>query len=77
MQAGHILGQILTPEQYAVNVVTRRGGTERVEFAIRLPGQDDGTEGVVWLPMDAAGWGSPSGCSTPRRRPTRRPPTGP
>ena len=53
IRLSHILEQILTPEQYAVNVVTRRGGTERVEFAIRLPGQDDGAEGVVWLPIDA------------------------
>jgi DNA recombination protein RmuC len=53
IRLSHILEQILTPEQYAVNVVTRRGGTERVEFAIRLPGQDDAEEGVVWLPIDA------------------------
>jgi len=53
IRLSHILEQILTPEQYAVNVITRRGGTERVEFAIRLPGQDDGAEGVVWLPIDA------------------------
>jgi DNA recombination protein RmuC len=53
IRLSHILDQILTPEQYAVNVVTRRGGTERVEFAIRLPGQDDAAEGVVWLPIDA------------------------
>ncbi|HEX5680544.1 MAG TPA: DNA recombination protein RmuC [Desulfobacterales bacterium] len=53
IRLSHILEQILTSEQYAVNVVTRRGGTERVEFAIRLPGQDDAAEGVVWLPIDA------------------------
>jgi DNA recombination protein RmuC len=53
IRLSHILEQILTPEQYAVNVVTRRGGTERVEFAIRLPGQDDAAGGVVWLPIDA------------------------
>ena len=53
IRLSHILEQILTPEQYAVNIVTRRGGTERVEFAIRLPGQDDAAEGVVWLPIDA------------------------
>lgn len=53
IRLSHILEQILTPEQYAVNVVTRRGGTERVEFAIRLPGQEDAAEGVVWLPIDA------------------------
>jgi DNA recombination protein RmuC len=53
IRLSHILEQILTPEQYAANVATRRGGSERVEFAIRLPGQDDAAEGVVWLPIDA------------------------
>ena len=44
--------QVLSPEQYALNVVTRQGSNERVEFAIKLPGlnQDGGT---VWLPIDA------------------------
>jgi DNA recombination protein RmuC len=52
VRLGQILEQILTPEQYAANVVTRRGGTERVEFAIRLPGADPAKE-EVWLPIDA------------------------
>ncbi|MBS1130329.1 MAG: hypothetical protein H6R16_1331, partial [Proteobacteria bacterium] len=33
------------------NVATRPGSNERVDFAIRLPGKDDGA--VVWLPIDA------------------------
>jgi DNA recombination protein RmuC len=53
IRLSHILEQILTPEQYAANVATRPGGSERVEFAIRLPGSDPGREGVVWLPIDA------------------------
>ncbi len=50
IQLGSILEEILTPEQYDRNVVTRPGRREPVEFAIRLPG--DG-ETPVWLPVDA------------------------
>ncbi|MGD0154063.1 MAG: DNA recombination protein RmuC [Thermacetogeniaceae bacterium] len=53
IQLGAILDQILTGDQYACNVATRPGSTERVEFAIRLPGRDpDGREEVL-LPIDA------------------------
>jgi DNA recombination protein RmuC len=44
--------QMLTPEQYAANISTVPGSTERVEFAIKLPGKDD-NGGQVWLPIDA------------------------
>jgi DNA recombination protein RmuC len=53
IRLGQILDQILTPEQYAANVVTKAGGSERVEFAIRLPGADADREEIVWLPIDA------------------------
>ena len=49
VQLGAILEQLLTPEQYACNVVTKPGGREPVEFAIRLPGEGS----PVWLPIDA------------------------
>jgi DNA recombination protein RmuC len=49
MQLGNLLEQVLSPEQYASNVVTRQGSGEQVEFAIRLPGKDE----EVWLPLDA------------------------
>ncbi len=53
IQLGNLLEQMLTPEQYAAQVTTRTGGSERVDFAIRLPGRD-GREGrPVWLPIDA------------------------
>jgi DNA recombination protein RmuC len=52
MQLGNLLEQILTPAQYAKNVCTRGEGSERVEFAIRLPGRDAGAA-QVWLPIDA------------------------
>ncbi len=48
---GALLEQVLTAEQYACNKITRKGGSEPVEFAIRLPGQDG--QGEVWLPVDA------------------------
>jgi DNA recombination protein RmuC len=53
IQLGNLLDQVLTIEQYAKNVTTKRGSNDRVEFAIRLPGQQDHAEGVVWLPIDA------------------------
>ncbi len=48
-----ILEQILTPDQYDVNVATKKDSNERVEFAIKLPGQDENKERVVWMPIDA------------------------
>lgn len=50
IQLGAILEQILPPEQYETNVVTKRGSGKPVEFAIKLPGDDTGT---VYLPIDA------------------------
>lgn len=50
IQLEAILTEILTPEQYEKNALTSSRGRERVEFAIRLPG--DG-EGPVLLPIDS------------------------
>ncbi len=52
VQLGAMLEQVLNPDQYAVNVATRGGG-ERVEFAVKLPGRTDDPNEVVWLPIDA------------------------
>ncbi len=41
-----------TPDQYQANVATRCEGNERVEYAVLLPGREDGGQGV-WLPIDA------------------------
>ena len=49
VQLGAILEQILAPGQYACNVATVPGSTNRVEYAIKMPGQN----GTVWLPIDA------------------------
>ena len=53
VQLGTLLEQILTPEQYHTNVACKQGCGERVEFAIRLPGQDGSKDDAVWLPIDA------------------------
>ena len=53
IRLGHILEQILTPDQYAANVVTNKSSSERVEFAIKLPGPDSHPEKAVWLPIDS------------------------
>lgn len=53
VQLGAILEQILTPDQYDKNVRTRINSQESVEYAIRLPGQDDDPESCVWLPIDS------------------------
>jgi DNA recombination protein RmuC len=48
-----ILEQVLTPEQFDRNVATRENSSERVEFAIRLPGRSDDPNDCVWLPIDS------------------------
>jgi len=56
VQLAGLLEQVFTPEQYAVNVATVPGRNDRVEFAIRLPGQrrDEDVGGApLWLPIDA------------------------
>ena len=52
IQLGALLEQMLSPEQYDSNVKTRKNATEFVEFAIKLPGKDDG-KNTVYLPIDA------------------------
>jgi len=51
VQLAVLLEQVMAADQYAANVATRPGSNERVEFAIRMPGRDDGLP--VWLPIDA------------------------
>jgi DNA recombination protein RmuC len=50
-QLENLLEQIMTPEQYDKNVATRPGSSERVEFAIKLPGKNK--EERLYLPIDA------------------------
>lgn len=51
VQLAAILEEVLSPTQYATNVATVNGSTERVEFAVKLPGTAEGE--TVWLPIDA------------------------
>ncbi|MGD8283598.1 MAG: DNA recombination protein RmuC [Desulfobacterales bacterium] len=53
IRLSHILEQILTPDQYDVNVATKENSNDRVEFAIKLPGQDADKEKIVWMPIDS------------------------
>ncbi|MBL7105461.1 MAG: DNA recombination protein RmuC [Bacteroidales bacterium] len=50
-QLENILEQILTPDQYAKNVATKKGSQANVEFALKLPGKESDKE--VWLPIDS------------------------
>ena len=50
-QLGVLLDEMLTPEQFAKNIKMREDTDERVEFAIKLPGDENGAP--VWLPIDA------------------------
>lgn len=52
IQLGNLLEQVFSPEQYAKNVATKKGSSERVEYAIKLPGRNE-KDGTVWLPVDA------------------------
>lgn len=52
IQLAALLEQMLSPEQYEANVKTRKNATEFVEFAIKLPGKNDGKD-TIYLPIDA------------------------
>lgn len=51
-QLSALLEQVFTVDQYAAQVITRRGGKNPVDFAIKLPGRSDAGE-PLWLPIDA------------------------
>lgn len=51
VQLGMLLDQILAPNQYATNTLVKPDSKERVEFAVRLPGRDEGDE--VLMPIDS------------------------
>src|SRR5437588_9891329 len=50
VQLGNLLEQVLTADQYTRNVQTSDETAERVDFAIKLPGDENGAP--VWLPID-------------------------
>lgn len=47
---GNIIKEILTVDQYVENVVTKKNSSERVEFAIKMPGNNDES---IYLPIDS------------------------
>ena len=49
-QLGNILEQILTPDQYSKNVATNPDYNGSIEFAVKMPGNDENT---LWLPIDS------------------------
>lgn len=51
-QLSALLEQVFTVDQYAAQVITRRGGKNPVDFAIKLPGRSDAGD-PLWLPIDA------------------------
>ncbi|MFL6582943.1 MAG: DNA recombination protein RmuC [Chthoniobacterales bacterium] len=51
VQLGSLLEQVLTRDQFERNVQIRAESGERVDYAIRLPGDENGAP--VWLPIDA------------------------
>lgn len=53
VQLALLLEQILAPNQYEANVKTKKGSSEPVEFAIKLPGRSDDENAFVYLPIDA------------------------
>ncbi|MDP3682432.1 MAG: DNA recombination protein RmuC, partial [Ignavibacteria bacterium] len=53
IQLENLIDQLLTPEQYAKNIATKKGSNDRVEFAIKMPGRSNNKDEVLWLPIDA------------------------
>jgi DNA recombination protein RmuC len=47
---GNLLDEVMAPEQFERNVEVKPHSGERVDFAVKLPGQDE--EGTIWLPID-------------------------
>ena len=52
-QLGNILEEVLSPEQYEKNVAVKRNSMERVEYAVKLPGQGLKKGECVYLPIDS------------------------
>jgi DNA recombination protein RmuC len=53
VQLALLLEQILAPNQYEANVRTKKGSSDPVEFAIKLPGRSEDESAFVYLPIDA------------------------
>ncbi len=53
IQLGNLLEQLLTADQFASQVAVQPGSSDRVDFAIKLPGKTGQGEAPVWIPIDA------------------------
>ncbi len=53
IQLENLIEQILTTDQYAKNLITKKNSNDRVEFAIKMPGRSANKDGFCWLPIDA------------------------
>jgi len=51
LQLGAIIEDMLPSQMYDVEVPTKKGSSERVEYAIKFPGADEG--GHIYLPIDS------------------------
>lgn len=51
VQLGSIISDILNTSQYEENIATKKGSSDRVEFAIKMPGKDD--DSTIYLPIDS------------------------
>lgn len=51
IQLGSLISDMLSADQYAENIITKSGTSDRVEFAVRLPGSSD--DQPVYLPIDS------------------------
>ncbi len=51
VQLGAIIEDILNKSQYEENAITKKGSSDRVEFAIKMPGKDP--DSLVFLPIDS------------------------
>ncbi len=52
MQLDRILEDILTPAQYDINVITKKGSNDPVEFALKIPSRD-GDDSYIYMPIDS------------------------
>ena len=52
IQLSNILEQLLAPEQYEINAITKKGTNNRVEFAIKIPQQNQDNK-ILLMPIDS------------------------
>jgi hypothetical protein len=51
VQLGNIISDTLSSDQYCENIATKKGSSDRVEFAVKMPGKDESAQ--VFLPIDS------------------------